>query len=46
MQLLMMLNSQLLKIKKNKICCKYSLEILKIVIHNVKHYIDASKKET
>ena len=32
--------------KKEKNCCKYSLEILKIVIHNVKHYIDASKKET
>ena len=31
---------------KIKICCKYSLEILKIVIYNVKHYIDASKKET
>ena len=28
-----------------KICCKYSLEILKIVIYNVKHYIDATKKE-
>ena len=27
------------------ICCKYSLEILKIVIYNVKHYIDATKKE-
>ena len=31
---------------KIKICCKYSLEILKMVIYNVKHYIDASKKET
>ena len=30
---------------KIKICCKYSLEILKIVIYNVKHYIDATKKE-
>ena len=31
---------------KIKICCKYSLEILKMVIYNLKHYIDASKKET
>ena len=30
---------------KIKICCKYSLEILKIVIYNVKHYINATKKE-
>ena len=30
---------------KIKICCKCSLEILKIVIYNVKHYIDATKKE-
>ena len=30
---------------KIKICCKYSLEILKLVIYNVKHYIDATKKE-
>ena len=30
---------------KIKICCKYSLEILKIVIYNVEHYIDATKKE-
>ena len=34
-------------VRNNKviICCKYSLEILKIVIYNVKHYIDETKKE-
>ena len=30
---------------KIKICCKYSLEILKIVIYNVKHYIDVKKEK-
>ena len=30
---------------KIKIYCKCSFEIFKIVIYNVKHYIDATKKE-
>ena len=30
---------------KIKICCKYSLEILKVVINYVGLYIDAPKKE-
>ena len=30
---------------KIKICCKYSLEILKLVIYNVKHYIDVKKEK-
>ena len=30
---------------KIKICCKYSLEILKVVINYVGLYIDATKKE-
>ena len=30
---------------KFKICCKYSLEILKVVINYVGLYIDAPKKE-
>ena len=30
---------------KIKICCKYSLEILKLLVYNVGLYIDATKKE-
>ena len=30
---------------KIKVCCKYSLEILEIVIYNVKHYIDVKKEK-
>ena len=31
--------------RKIKICCKYSLEILKLLVYNVGLYIDATKKE-
>ena len=34
-----------IKDNKIKICCKYALGALKILIYNVKHYIDAKKEK-
>ena len=34
-----------IKDNKIKICCKYSMEALKLIIYNVKHYIDAKKEK-